>query len=159
MDSNGKQKLDAKDRPLWRIGKHPITTFPAEIERYGIDAVLGANDKMLEVIRFSDRPMEKVFDEAEKSGMTVSAEVVLTADSWRNYLLAHLGCSARVSKALETAGLKTLGELTNFQAKHGDFWIKDIKGLGATGSEELTNRLESFWTEHPEYCQAQSEEK
>ncbi len=66
-DSNGNQKRDAKDRLLWRLSRHPITAFAQEIERFGVDEVLGANAKIVEAIRHAERPMEKLFDQAETS--------------------------------------------------------------------------------------------
>lgn len=64
-NANGNQKRDSKDRPLWRLSRHPITAFHEEIERYGIDRVISHNEEVLKAIRHADRPLEKEFDKAE----------------------------------------------------------------------------------------------
>ena len=62
-DANGEQRRDAKDRPLWRMGRHPITTFHEELAKYGAEAVIGSNQAVLDAMRRADAPL---LAEAEK---------------------------------------------------------------------------------------------
>ena len=63
-DANGEQKKDAKDRWLWRIGRHPITTFPEEISEYGLEAVLGSSQAIQTAI---DKAAAPLLAEAERN--------------------------------------------------------------------------------------------
>lgn len=122
-DANGRQKQDSKDRLLWRMGRHPITAFPEEIDRFGVDDVLGANAKIVEAIRHAERPMEKLFEEAEKSA---SGKKPGTPDNaeWRKCRVAVAGFTEKQVDALEAAGLLTLGELQDAMNRHGEWWAK-----------------------------------
>ncbi len=39
----------------------------------------------------------------------------------------------------------TLGELVDWQAKKGDFWVKDIQGLGAAGAKKIEDATTAYW--------------
>lgn len=68
LDSLGEQKYDSKDRPLWRIGRHPVTAFAEEIARYGVDTVLGTNASIVDAGQAADAPL---LAEAEKNARGV----------------------------------------------------------------------------------------
>jgi hypothetical protein len=42
--------------------------------------------------------------------------------------------------------LVTMKDLQEFQAKHGEFWAKDLKGVGPKARQEIEDCLEAFWT-------------
>ena len=65
QDANGEQKRDTKGRLLWRIGRHPIQTFHAELAKYGAEAVIGSNQAVLDAMRAADEPL---LAEAAKAG-------------------------------------------------------------------------------------------
>ena len=121
-DSNGKQKRDAKDRLLWRLGRHPITAFNEEIERFGLERVIGHNAKIMESIAHAERPMEKLFDQAEAGKGEAAAT---SADSWKLCRVGAAGFTEKQVDALEGADLRTLGELQEAMNRNGQFWAKN----------------------------------
>ncbi len=68
-------------------------------------------------------------------------------DDWRDSLVTSLGLPEAVVLALaeNEPALNTLGELTDWQASKGDFWAKDIDGLGDAGRKKIEDALEAFW--------------
>jgi len=42
----------------------------------------------------------------------------------------------------------TLGDLTNWQTEKGDYWAKDIKGLGEAGVVAIDEATTEYWTQH-----------
>ena len=46
--------------------------------------------------------------------------------------------------------ITTLGELTDWQAEHGDFWAKDIPGIGEAAQEKIDEALMGWWKNNPE---------
>ena len=66
LDGKGEQKKDALGRQLWRIGRHPIATFPQELAKYGAEAVFGSNQAVLDAMRDADQPLLK---DAGKGGV------------------------------------------------------------------------------------------
>ena len=87
--------------------------------------------------------------EGNKASESASAERV-TGDDWKTVRLDSLATPAispRYLKAMEenTPPIRTLGELADWQSEKGDFWAKDIKGLGETGQDELVNATTAYW--------------
>ena len=70
-----------------------------------------------------------------------------TDESWRLTTLASLGLKISIRKKLEDhePSISTVGELTDWQSKKGDFWIKDIKGLDKAARDEIDNLMAAFW--------------
>ena len=56
-NAKGEQKYDMKNRPLWRIGRHPISTFPEELAEYGEEAVIGNNQAVLDAMHKASEPL------------------------------------------------------------------------------------------------------
>jgi hypothetical protein len=152
-DSSGKQKRDAKDRLLWRLGRHPITAFHEEIERYGLERVIGHNKAIVDAIVFAEKPLEKVFVEADENakaeGNAEPKNGAANPDAWKKVKLDSLGLKARTLKALEANNIKTLGQLTQLQKDQGEWWVREVKGLGETGSADLSECCERYWKENP----------
>lgn len=48
-------------------------------------------------------------------------------------------------KLLATEGVTTLGELSDFQAKHGDFWPSKIKGVGPETAGKIADAAAEYW--------------
>lgn len=72
--------------------------------------------------------------------------VELSPKAWRKWptsTLAEYGLPAGKVKLLEESGLSTMGKLMDAMNKKGkeDFWWKDIKGLGETGYDALTEAI------------------
>ena len=117
-DSNGDQKYDSKDRPLFRLRRHPIVAFHEEIERYGIDRVIGHNQKMVDAAEDADRPLFAGQEEADKK---------LPLDKRP---IDSLAIGVRQLKSLEKAGFDTVGKLRAKMIKDCDWWHRDIGGIG-----------------------------
>lgn len=80
--------------------------------------------------------------------------------SWRAWPLESLtsiGLQPRALKAMAGAGLETVGQLSDWQAKHGDFWIKEIKGMGKKVGDNVADVMERFWRERPDRKAAMEE--
>ena len=124
-DSNGDQKQDTRERPLWRLKRHPIVAFPSEVKRYGIDRVVGHNAAIMESIRHADRPMEKLFDaaEAKAAGNGLSADIrLLRLEDCDKF-------TAKAAEALTLAGIATVGALQDAMRDKPEYWAKD-NGVG-----------------------------
>jgi hypothetical protein len=71
-------------------------------------------------------------------------------DVWKAVTLASLhtpAISPRVLKVLaeHEPAILTLGDLTAWQAAKGDWWGKDIGGVGPAAQEEIANAAEAYW--------------
>lgn len=79
-------------------------------------------------------------------------------DAWRSVRLDSLEVSD--GKPLTPGKLKalaeheprieTLGDLVDYQGAKGDWWAKEVKGLGKGGAEQLAVACERYWSEHPQ---------
>jgi hypothetical protein len=160
LDSNGDQKLDEKDRPMWRLKRHPIAAFPTEVERYGVDHILGHNDQMVEDLESSNLPLFADQDKEEGG-----------PKNWRSWAVAdHLNITTAARTALEKAGLDTLGKLSEkmnalekinqmIAAAEGpweviDAWYEGVPGIGPGQAEKIGEAFEAFWLDHPEAAEA-----
>ncbi len=123
-NANGNQKRDSKDRLLWRLGRHPITAFHEEIERYGVEAVIGHNARIMEAITYADRPMEKLFAQADSNAQSSDAGIAHGTE-WRLHRVGAAGFTEKQIDALEGADLDTLGELRDAMQRHGEWWAKN----------------------------------
>lgn len=155
-NAKGEQKRDAKDRLLWRMRRHPITAFHEEIEEFGIERVIGHNGKVLESISHAERPMERLFDQAEArataAGRNDNGQQLAatpgdpdTDDSWKKMSLAAAAFKANHQDALEAAGIQTLGELQEKMNRHGGFWCKEL-GINGRFKEPIEDCFNHYLT-------------
>lgn len=76
-------------------------------------------------------------------------------DAWRttciDALQAH-GLSENIVGKLRGKSIETLGDLSDHQAKHGQWWFKEIKGLGEGKAAKVADAQAAFWAANPEYC-------
>jgi len=73
-------------------------------------------------------------------------------EAWRAETIDGLDLGNRPRNALVNAGLETMGDLADWMQAKGDFWAKDVKGLGAKSAGEIADAMVDFWAAHPEYC-------
>ncbi|HNX27447.1 MAG TPA: hypothetical protein PKK48_08590, partial [Phycisphaerae bacterium] len=71
-------------------------------------------------------------------------------DSWREQELAGLVAPEISPKVLEKLrdnepSITTMGELADWQNVKGDFWAKDIKGIGPEAAGEIADATLAFW--------------
>jgi hypothetical protein len=129
-DANGEQKMDSKDRLLWRIRRFPITAFHEEIDRYGVEKVIHHDAAISQACSDADRPLMKLFDRAD-----------LQDSAWKRNGLAAAGLSEKQVDALEEAGIRTLGGLQEAMRSSPVFWAKNLKVHGRLkeGIEQVLN--------------------
>jgi len=74
------------------------------------------------------------------------------AEDWRAIPLSSIGIKAKTVNALaeKNGGIATVGSLVDFQAKHGTFWVKNLKGVGVQAGTEIDNALEKVWKANPQ---------
>jgi hypothetical protein len=147
MDQNGKQKVDTKDRPLWRLGRHPIVAFPEEVERFGLDSVLGRNDRIKASADAVKQPLFSGLGQQEQTGDPAKA--------WMTLPITMLSVAPAVQNYLDQAGMTTIGKLSEHMNNHGQFWAQDIKVGGVrkpANFESLIDKaFESLWKDNPQY--------
>lgn len=102
-----------------------------------------------------------LFDQAVKSPpieqavtpFSTPTEAPALDESWKAVLIEQLEPKLKPGKlkalAENTPPILTIGGLMEWQAKKGDFWAKDIKGLGDGGQEQLVAALDAYWASHP----------
>ncbi len=71
-------------------------------------------------------------------------------DSWRAVLLEDLADPALKPGVLKNLAennppIVTIGDLTDWQEHKGDFWHKDIPGLGKAAADNIADATEAFW--------------
>jgi len=167
MDTNGKPKFDQRGRKCYRIRKHDIEEFSEVVKRHG--CYKGDVERFADIAADRrERPLLAAADgEGSENGDAPTTDATgndgaATTDAnklpknWRAVTIAQAGINGKVGKALTEAGIHTLGELTDRQAKDGTWWARGIKGLGAAGVDYIDDRTAAFYAEHPEYAEAQS---
>lgn len=77
-----------------------------------------------------------------------------TNEAWRDLPLSSAGIDGKVGVLLAEAGHDTLGRLAKLMQEHGQWWNKEVKGIGEAGATEVADQFAQFWKEHPEYCAA-----
>lgn len=120
-----------------------------------------AVEKLRKIIRWNSEPAP-LFDQKAPQAVKKQAENITEAipatptppddDSWKSVTLEGLGIkSSRVLKALHEHNppITTFGELSDWQNAKGDFWAKDIKGIGAEGRKEIEDAQFAYWNAHP----------
>lgn len=60
------------------------------------------------------------------------------------------GLPSSIVAMLWSASIETVGQLSDFQAKHGEFWAKEIKGIGKSKAEKISDAMIEFWKKHPQ---------
>jgi len=81
-----------------------------------------------------------------------AADTTADPEAWRAETIDGLDLGNRSRNALVKAGLETMGDLADWMQAKGDFWAKDIKGLGGKSAGEIADAMVDFWAAHPEYC-------
>ncbi len=150
LDANGKQKFDVKDRPLWRLGRHPIAAFPEEVERFGVDRVIDHNGAILKSAETAARPLLAIAEQAEEADAK-------KPDGWKRLGIVRLDMPPAVEQYVIDAGCKTIGALTKHMGDHGEFWDRDLTVGGQRKPPNFRTKIEDafseFWATHPEYTQ------
>lgn len=107
----------------------------------------------------SQDQLNELIDEIER-GPGPLFEEPPSPDGWRTASLEDILGPGRLATALaeNDPSIKTLGELTDWQKIKGDFWAKDIPGVGPKAVEKLDEATTVFWEEHSLFCQGDGTE-
>ena len=104
----------------------------------------------------SERQMELPFEDQECKGSVHTKswadaqneqEATITDESWRLIPIQEAlpGLGVRTNDAFEKAKIETMGDFSDFQAKHGEFWVYNLDGVAAAGAEKIADAAEKFW--------------
>jgi hypothetical protein len=77
-------------------------------------------------------------------------------ESWKEWTIEDFSTRddwAPIAKVLRDKNeLTTIGEFSEFVKLKGDFWGKDLKGIGPKKLEVVDEVNFRFWLDHPEFC-------
>ena len=76
------------------------------------------------------------------------------ASEWRNATLEELGIGGKMEALLLEAGLDTLGKLSEYCESHT---LTEIKGVGDSMAEKISQKLEDYWSTHPQTDESEIE--
>ncbi len=92
------------------------------------------------------------FGEA-KADSVVKESLTTQTEAWRSVALSTLTPKIKPAKlkvlAENNPPITTLGELSDWQAKKGEFWSRDLKGLGDGGREQIEKAAEAYYAANP----------
>lgn len=97
-------------------------------------------------------PVLPLFDKT-KNEPTPKTESETPKENWRDVTLGslpYLGNKTLQKLEAHEPSITTLGQFSDWQAKKGDFWAKDIKGIGKKARKEIEDALETYWIAHPQ---------
>jgi len=131
-DKTADQKLDDRGRLCWRLRSHPIQRFPEEIERYGIDAIIGLDDdaKLAAEDETSQADAKATEADAARPILQVSEARSLESMPIETLQVHSTKITDRQIKSLSDAGYDTVGKLVSHMRSQGEWWHRDIKGVG-----------------------------
>ena len=158
-------KIRKKDEEIYRKGAE-IKTAQGELKALETEREKLVQ-KLRDLVRGTDQDLFTL--EPAPTDASVAAPVASTEcdkppipdESWKLVTIEELGIKGRALKALHehVPPLTTHGELSAWQEKKGDFWAKDIAGLGPKGREEIENAQFAYFNAHPELDRAPKREE
>jgi len=125
-DANGDQKYDSKDRPMWRLRRHPITAFHEEIERFGVERVVGHNRIMADSAESAAMPLFAEQTDEKGNGKPKDLNS-MPIERLQDY---SASVSDRQITLLGDAGFDTVGKLVDHMKTQGEWWHRGVKGIG-----------------------------
>jgi hypothetical protein len=155
----GEPVLDERGRRVYRIKKHDIEEFAGVVKRHGLykadlatfakacsEAPLFPLPKLPTATAPESNPNEQAVPSETNDKVNGHPHTNVDED-WRTIPIGEAlqGLGSRIYKSFEDANINTLGDLTEFQARHGDFWVKDLAGVGPKAAEDIADASEAFW--------------
>ena len=108
-------------------------------------------EEFMNFVRGAEAPL---FDAANLADGEKGIEAPARAPGdWERQLLSMIdGMPNAALKAFTKVNpeLDTLRDLQAFQAKHGEFWAKDLPGVGPACRQKIEDALEKFWAGYKE---------
>jgi len=124
-----------RTREIWDRAKAEAKETRAAHDEAVADLLAFGNDEQLPLMQMA----------AEKT------EGEDTPTPWREYELCELkGLKPKLIEKLNDAGVRSVGDLADFQGEHGEFWSQDIRGVGAKAQRQIEDAWIAFWSDHPE---------
>ena len=127
----------ARDLARWKASQKETAALKKITDASAAELIGYASDINLPLF---DQPQDRA-DESEP-----------VVEDWRECEVDYLEVPEKVRGALIKNEIQTIGDLVDFQAKHGMFWLKKIKGVGAAGGTQIDDALMRFWEAHPGAC-------
>ena len=98
----------------------------------------------------AEKPMP-LLDGLDKPAGT-NGQPAASNDGWRGLCIDTLALPETILESMRQKGIETLGGFANFQRDRGEFWAKDLKGVGPAKATKITEAWEEFWKANPQYC-------
>lgn len=93
-----------------------------------------------------------LFDENRPTSTTTEGALPEAGGDWRALPISELKLTESVERVIQDAGFKTIGALSAHMTDQGDWWARNIKGVGDSGREAIELAYADFWKAHPEFC-------
>ena len=77
-------------------------------------------------------------------------------DAWRDVAIHEVISDPKLSAKLFDADMTTLGKLSDHMAEQGEWWWKQLQGIGEESAAKISDMLADYWKAHPEYCETQT---
>lgn len=89
-------------------------------------------------------------DDAPSEEFDGEMPILKATGEWTLVRLDTMPLKPGIIKCLQKAGITTVGELADFTALHGEWWSKDVPGVGDAARQQVEDTLEKFWAANPE---------
>lgn len=89
-------------------------------------------------------------DDAPSEEFDDEKPILKATGEWTLVKLDTLPFKPRVLKAMAKAEITTMGELADFTALKGQWWWKDIPGVGEAAAQEIEDITARFWAANPQ---------
>lgn len=135
----GDPVMDERGRRVYRIRKHDIEEFKGVVARHG----LYKHDLEDFARTCNESPLYKAETRADEEP-TQPTEAPSSRDVPIEEALGR-EIGKRAYEAFEQKGIKTLGDFADLQSKHGEWWAKELPGVGPETQNKIADAAESFW--------------
>ena len=151
---SGDPILDERNRRVYRIKKHDIEEFKGVVERHGLYkhdleefAQTCIQAPLYKAEADADEAAKPKAKPPESSNGTPKKPAAKDDESWRTVPIGEAlqGLGSRAYAAFEEKKISTLGDFTDFQAKHGEWWAKELPGVGPETQTKIADAAEAFW--------------
>lgn len=89
-------------------------------------------------------------DDAPSEEFDDEKPILKATGEWTLVKLDTLPFKPRVLKAMAKAEITTMGELADFTTLKGQWWWKDIPGVGEAAAQEIEDITAKFWSANPQ---------